>query len=455
MDLERPGFCEEEEEGGGGDRKGELFGCGRGSSAICSICLECVVDRGERSIAKLQCGHEFHLDCIGSAFNAKGAMQCPNCRKVEKGQWLYANGYRSLAEFSVDELVNEDNYVDLTYSNLPFGFQWCPFRGFMHLSSLFDEGEPQPNAYQDFLGSAAFGDHSTASSSTHVCPYLSLHGHPRAIHPQSSNSGDLVHDVTPFHRHPSVLGISSSNDVINSQGFSATESRQHNWQQASLPFSVPGTILNSAEQHASQLASRLSRNDSAGQQRLGSFVHPFHITHGSLSRSGSNLVASLTPPTVGDAGSHTRHSGHIYQEPSSSFRNAPFPSIRRARQRGLAFISSVGSNSSVENSGFYGFSVSSGSVNRSHQDGDSIGRRFDRFYGWVREGFAPLPWIPVDGEPWWWSPFHPSQNPQTGSADSISRSYFPHRVNVERVAQGRPENNAHQRLPLPGMSHFM
>ena len=122
--------------------------------------------------------------------------------------------------------------------------------------------------------------------------------------------------------------------------------------------------------------------------------------HRSLSRSGSNLVASLTPPTVGDAGSHTRHSGHIYQEPYSSFRNAPFPSIRRARQRGLAFISSVGSNSSVENSGFYGFSVSSGSMNRSNQDGDSIGRRFDRFYGWVREGFAPLPWIPVDGEPW-------------------------------------------------------
>lgn len=139
--------------------------------------------------------------------------------------------------------------------------------------------------------------------------------------------------------------------------------------------------------------------------RLGLFdliVNKAVKHHRSLSRSGSNLVASLTPPTVGDAGSHTRHSGHIYQEsaPSSSFQNAPFPSIRRARQRGLAFISSVGSNSSVENSGFYGFSVSSGSVNRSHQDGDSIGRRFDRFYGWVREGFAPLPWIPVDGEPW-------------------------------------------------------
>lgn len=44
-------------------------------------------------------------------------MQCPNCRKVEKGQWLFANGYRALSEFNVDELVNEDFY-GLTYSEL-------------------------------------------------------------------------------------------------------------------------------------------------------------------------------------------------------------------------------------------------------------------------------------------------------------------------------------------------
>ncbi|KAL5979897.1 hypothetical protein ACLOJK_039009, partial [Asimina triloba] len=42
MDVEGLGFREE-------DRK------------QCSICLECVVDGGERSVAKLQCGHDFHL----------------------------------------------------------------------------------------------------------------------------------------------------------------------------------------------------------------------------------------------------------------------------------------------------------------------------------------------------------------------------------------------------------
>lgn len=178
-----------------------------------------------------------------------------------------------------------------------------------------------------------------------------------------------------------------------------------------------------------------------------------------MGRAASNLVASLTPPIIGDAGNHNRgHNGHIYQQSasSSSLRNVPFAPIRRTRQRGLTLVSSVGTNFTVENSGFYGFSVSSGSVNRSHQDGDSIGRRFDRFYGWVRDGFSPLPWIPVDGEPWWWSPFHPNQNPQSGGTDSVSRGYFPQRVNVDRVAQGRPENNnAHQRIPFPRMSHLM
>ncbi|KAH7578346.1 hypothetical protein JRO89_XS01G0371100 [Xanthoceras sorbifolium] len=76
------------------------------SAVSCSICLDVVSDSGGRSRAKLHCGHEFHLDCIGLAFNMKGAMQCPNCRKVEKGQWLYANGStRSLREKGLQIMV--------------------------------------------------------------------------------------------------------------------------------------------------------------------------------------------------------------------------------------------------------------------------------------------------------------------------------------------------------------
>ena len=37
-------------------------GGGKASSAVsCSICLEIVADNGDRSWAKLHCGHHFHL----------------------------------------------------------------------------------------------------------------------------------------------------------------------------------------------------------------------------------------------------------------------------------------------------------------------------------------------------------------------------------------------------------
>ncbi|KAG5632858.1 hypothetical protein H5410_004575 [Solanum commersonii] len=53
----------------------------------CSICLEVVMNNNSRSIAKLKCGHLFHLDCIGSEFNVGGLMRCPNCRDIEDGNW--------------------------------------------------------------------------------------------------------------------------------------------------------------------------------------------------------------------------------------------------------------------------------------------------------------------------------------------------------------------------------
>ncbi|AQK57759.1 RING/U-box superfamily protein [Zea mays] len=128
MDLERSPPASSAEAPGDG---------GGGGAAACSICLDAVLARSAgRSVAKLQCGHEFHLDCIGSAFNAKGAMQCPNCRKIEKGRWLYASGHRASVDIDMGGWVTSDNY-DIT-SELPFGFQWCPFSGFTRLASMFE-----------------------------------------------------------------------------------------------------------------------------------------------------------------------------------------------------------------------------------------------------------------------------------------------------------------------------
>lgn len=48
-----------------GDGGGDGGDCGNGEksfcSVSCSICLETVADNGDRSWAKLQCGHQFHL----------------------------------------------------------------------------------------------------------------------------------------------------------------------------------------------------------------------------------------------------------------------------------------------------------------------------------------------------------------------------------------------------------
>ena len=56
-------------------------------------------------------------DRIGSAFNVKGAMQCPNCQKIEKGQWLCSCGCSSFPEFSMDDWTHDED-LHLSYSEM-------------------------------------------------------------------------------------------------------------------------------------------------------------------------------------------------------------------------------------------------------------------------------------------------------------------------------------------------
>ncbi|KAK3189583.1 hypothetical protein Dsin_029144 [Dipteronia sinensis] len=61
---------------------------------LCSICLEEVSATCGRTMlvygtllySLILCA--LFTDCIGSAFNAAGIMQCPNCRQIENGEWL-------------------------------------------------------------------------------------------------------------------------------------------------------------------------------------------------------------------------------------------------------------------------------------------------------------------------------------------------------------------------------
>ncbi|KAM0890333.1 hypothetical protein ACQ4PT_027139 [Festuca glaucescens] len=404
--------------------------------AACSICLDPV--GGGRSVAKLQCGHEFHLDCIGSAFNAKGAMQCPNCRKIEKGRWLYATGHRPSPDIDIGGWVTGETY-DIT-SDLPFGFQWCPFNGFTQLSSVFEEGEVEPTSYH------TAGDHSSAASSSLVCPYLSLRGFLHPMHvPSSSNPGT---EGPSFHRHPTGAEGHASPDLRDAQGFHATESRnldsEHRYL-SNLPVSgIP-------DHSVPPFGIGLPRYETSSQQRSRPYVHHHPLVHRPTPRNGSNLVApplGSVPAVMAETRGHGHGArGHMYQQSMhSSMQSSPFPpTTRRVRPRALAITSFIAAAASSAEVGVpHGFAPTA-PVNRNlSSDSDGVPRPVDRPYGWGREGFAPFPWVPVDGEPHWWSTFNPIQNSTHGS--------FTRRPAAgERILQSHPDNIYHpvppQRMP--------
>ncbi|KAL6900963.1 hypothetical protein ACP4OV_005639 [Aristida adscensionis] len=404
-----------------------------GAAAACSICLDPVVCRGGgRSVAKLQCGHEFHLDCIGSAFNAKGTMQCPNCRKIEKGRWLYASGHRPSPDIDMGGLLNGDNY-DFT-SELPFGFQWCPFSGFTQLASVFEEREAEPTSYH------TVGGPSSAASSSLVCPYLALRGFLHPVH-VPSNSGA---ESTSFHRHSTGLEGHVNPDLGSAQVFHATESRNHDSEHrylSNLPVSgIPDHSM-------TPFGIGLPGYDSSSQQRSRSYAHHPSLIHRPTPRSGSNLVAPLgaVPAVLAETRGHGHGArGHMYQPPMHSMQSSPFPPTRRrVRPRALTITSFIAAASSAEIAGPHVFS-SPGAVNRSVPDAEGIARPgpVDRPYAWRREGFAPFPWIPSEGESHWWGTFNPIQPHAHGS--------FTRRP----AAQSHPENG-YQPLPPPRMPPFL
>ncbi|GMI85813.1 RED AND FAR-RED INSENSITIVE 2 [Hibiscus trionum] len=138
--------------------------------------------------------HQFHLDCIGSAFNMKGAMQCPNCRKVEKGQWLYANGStRPLPELTMEEWTVEEEYYDPVYSEMQFRAQWCPFGEFARVGSSSEEVESPSTTSAAPRSSNGELDAATRSSSF---------WHPSPFEHGSSSRGGSSFVASVFHRHP-------------------------------------------------------------------------------------------------------------------------------------------------------------------------------------------------------------------------------------------------------------
>ncbi|XP_038993979.1 E3 ubiquitin-protein ligase RFI2-like isoform X2 [Hibiscus syriacus] len=282
--------------GVGGADGGDGVDCENGGKSFglvsCSICLESVTDNGDRSCAKLQCGHQFHLDCIGSAFNIKGAMQCPNCRKIEKGQWLYANGSRSYTEFNVDDLTHDD-LNNLSYSEMSLGVHWCPFVSSARLPS-FEVGEFSSISYHELLGpQAIFAEHS--ASAAHPCPYVAYFG--PTIHPSSSNSSGNVPDSSSFNGHWN--GPSVPREIPTSYAFPAMDLHYHSWEHHSPPFSTSSSRIGNSDQPSNLPISQRSTRSSSDMPRPGSFMLPFVVGHSSGARAGSSVAPTLIHPYPG------------------------------------------------------------------------------------------------------------------------------------------------------------
>ncbi|KAG9159247.1 hypothetical protein Leryth_023119 [Lithospermum erythrorhizon] len=323
----------------------------------CSICLDAVMDNGGRSLAKLQCGHQFHLDCIGSAFNSKGAMQCPNCRKVEKGQWLYANGCRSLPEFSVDEWTHDEDLYDFSYSEMSFGVHWCPFNGPTRIPSSFEEGEFSSGAYHDPLGqNAIFAEHTSVSSSGHPCPYIAYIG---PIHPSSSNASRSISDSSNFSSHwngPSIM-----NEAPSSYTFPGVDVHHHSWEQHFSPFIAGNRRVVGPDLPSISSVNQLSARTTTEIPGSGSFVPPFLVGHSysSAARAGSSVPSPMIPPYPGSVG-RTRDLVQALQaysqQPNTSLavRAPVLAGTRRSNgHRGVSQIRPVASTD--QNSGFYFF----------------------------------------------------------------------------------------------------
>ncbi|GMP87665.1 hypothetical protein CsSME_00039944 [Camellia sinensis var. sinensis] len=330
------------------------------SSVACSICLDLVTDNGDRSRAKLQCGHEFHLDCIGSAFNMKGAMQCPNCRKVERGRWLYASGSAcSFPEFSMDEWIPDEDPYELSYSEMPLSVHWCPFSGLARVHSSF---EPLP--------------------------------------PASSNTNES--EDPNFNHHWN--GISGHNEIFTAHGFPVIDVQYQTWGHHSHPFSTSSAHSNSTDQASVPPPTlRSSRGEYDAMTRSGSFAHPFPYGHGN-NRPHERI--------------QTSHAIH-HQQHLSNPTGIPSPAIPGVRRfngpRGLPPLVPPTSQSD-HTGGFFIFPPPPGSSGQNlHEAENSL---LNRIHVWERDRSSHLPVNSFDRDSGRGSFHHPASGSDSGNSSA-------------------------------------
>ncbi|XP_030946886.1 E3 ubiquitin-protein ligase RFI2-like isoform X1 [Quercus lobata] len=387
------------------------------SGVSCSICLDLVLNiTGGRSRAKLQCGHEFHLDCIGSAFNMKGAMQCPNCRKVEKGQWLYANGSaRSFPESSMDDWNPDEDPYDLNYPEMPFRVHWCPFGELARIPTSFEEVESPSTTYHDMREHHGMpSEHTAPSSLPHS--YVAYFG---PIPHASSRSSDSIDD--PNFNYP-WNGLSGHNDIFNPHSFPAISIQYHTLGRHSPPFSQFGSHINGADPASIQPATQGStHSDSDATTRSRSFPYPLVFAHGSGPRAGSSFVSSAVPRYPG-SNVHTHemiqvsHAFHLQQRPSNSLGmpSPIIPAVRRIDSPGGLPPVVPASLQPDGNGGFHIYPPQTPSVPNLHEAENPLP---NQFHAWEREHFSRFPPVLSDMDSAWGQYHHAA-----GDSDSVNRS---------------------------------
>ncbi|XP_071700856.1 E3 ubiquitin-protein ligase RFI2-like isoform X2 [Rutidosis leptorrhynchoides] len=266
------------------DTSSPSLGCS--SSVPCSICFDLVGDDGDRSIAKLNCGHKFHLDCIGSAFNAKGAMQCPNCRKVENGRWLFAEGSaHGVSETGTPDWLPNGGLHDLSYSRRPFGLRWCPISGLTVHSSI-EEAESSLNILPNFHRNHPVITESTAG--------------PSLARSYTSSYRPSEHVRSFSFPHPLNTLSAPHNDIhsINIQHPS------WGWNCHFLPYNVD--------------RSAHTRDQADAAARSSNMIHPLHYPQGPIP-----MTDSVANSQLGERIHNPHTSYHHHQEHESEITTMP------------------------------------------------------------------------------------------------------------------------------------
>ncbi|PON96554.1 43kDa postsynaptic protein [Trema orientale] len=375
----------------------------------CSICLDLVSDNGGRSRAKLQCGHEFHLDCIGSAFNTKGVMQCPNCRKVEDGQWLYANGStRSFPEFGMDDWILDEDPYDMGYTDMPFRLQWCPFGEAAQIHSSFEEVESPSTAYHDLREHHAMFAEQIAASSLPPS-YVAYF---RPIPPASSRSMNGIDD--PNLNNP-WNGLRGQNEIYP-HIFPAISIQYQSWGRHS-PFSPSGSHANGVNPASNpSVTVRSMHSESNGVVR--SRARLFRLVQGSDPRVESSFVTSFVPHSPDTAAqTHERIQAlhhHLHHSGSHGMPSPATPSFRRFDGHGSLPAMVPTAPPQDHGTGFFIFPPQSSSDRSVHEAEHPSASRFN---GWGSEHLPHFPNIFSGRDSSWGSPHH-----TTGSSDSGNRS---------------------------------